>query len=359
MTAAANNPLRQAAVLIRSLAPDAAAAMLGRLSVDEATALRAAIKELGDFDEDEKLLVVEQLRQPETTPSTSRVSTDGAVELQLGTTEPEPLKAATPTVPPAKVVPPPIDGAAYLGSLGDADPESISSYLDSEQPRAVALVLGHLPPQVAAGVLRGLPNNQRAEVVVQLADQGDADPDSLRVIAKGLSDWVDRRRSEQLRRESRVATIRQILAATPADEREEILRGLAKTEPEIAAALGVSRIAAPKPETGPVAAPPAPALAAIPFDQLHRLDSRGLAEAVGRLAPRTALLALAGAPEELLNKLVKGLSRTAASDLRARLLRVGPTTLAEIDRAQQTLGGAAAAITADRRLRRTTQAVGA
>lgn len=364
MTPAADNPLRQAAVLIRSLAPNAAAAMLGRLSAEEARALRTAIRELGDVEEHEREQVADQLRKPTETDSdptaapavpAPTVSEDGAVELQLGTSTPE--STASPARPPEPTPEAPlIDGAAWLGSLGDTEPKLVAAYLSSEQPRAMAVVLGYLPPNLSAGVLQHLPAEQRSEVVAQLAEQGDADPDSLRVIATGLSDWIDKHQAEQTRRENRVATIRKILAATPARDREDILRGLTKTEPEIAASLGVTAPAPVAPdrvtEASPVSAPAEPTPAAIPFAELHRLDGRALAEAVGKLDSRTALLALAGAPDELLRQLTRGLPRSAAADLRSRLHRVGPTTLAEIDRAQADLAAAAGQIAAGRRAQR-------
>lgn len=369
MTPVADNSLRQAAVLIRSLGPEAAAAMLGRLSAEEARALRTAIHELGEIDEGERMRVADQLRQPEANAAesdaapvapASTVSEDGAVELQLGTSTPAPEPPAAPRSQPAPVEKPLIDGGAWLRSLGDANPILIATYLSEEQPRAMAVVLGYLPPDLSAGVLQHLPAEQRSRVVAQLAEQGDADPDSLRVIANGLSDWLDRHQAEQTRRESRVATIRKILAATPARDREDILRGLTKTEPEMAASLGVtlSPPAATTPPTTPPTTPAAPAAVSkpsapsIPFAEMDRLDGRALAEAVGKLDSRTALLALAAAPESLVRQLTRGLPRAAAADLRSRLHRVGPTTLAEIDRAQEALSAATGQVVASRRAKR-------
>ena len=346
MTPVAENSLRKAAVFVRGLAPDAAAAMLGRLSAEEARALHTAIAEL-DGNEGSA-----------TSHSAAPASEDGSVELQLSTTayQPAPKRAPQPERETE-----PLDGAAWFRQLRDADPQAIADYLSREQPRAIAVVLSYLPPGLSASVLQCLPQDEQPRVVAQLADQDDADPDSLRVIATGLADWVRRHQEEHQRRSTRVATIRQIVAATPEDKRRGLLATLAASEPHLAASLADL---APPPNPAPVVVKPAPAPRPQPtptltFEDLRRIDGRALAEAVGALDARTALLALAAAPEEILSNLTAGLPRTAARELRQRIHRVGPTTLTEIDRAQAALALAVEKVVNQRRAQRTTLARGA
>lgn len=345
MPTVAENSLRKAAVFLRSLDRDAAASMLGRLSADEARALRAAVAALDGFDDHERDAVVTAMRG-----ARRQSSADGTVELALSDLEP-PARQATETT-----FLPPRDGADWARSLRDADPRAIADYLAREQPRAVAAVLGYLPAELGAAVLQRLPADERRRVVAQLARQGEADPDSLRVIAAGLTEWVRRQREDHERRSMRVATIRQIVAATPESERRDLLAGLSEFEPEVAASLAdlaprpepapqaqrdVKRLEPTEPGTISLERPPTPS---IPLEDLVRVDGRALAAAVATLPPRAALLALAGAPKELVDRLANGLPRHVARDLRGRLNRVGPTTLAEIDRAQQLFAEAVAAI---------------
>lgn len=359
-------PIRQAARFFRSLESSAAEAMLARLSPDEASALRAAIAGLGE---------------PE--PALPAALDRGGVELCLGgETPPDPTPAAeakpsaTPIKSPAAAAAnesdaAPIDGAEWLRSLREADPQAIADYLSREQPRAIAVVLGYLAPDLSAGVLRSLPAVERGRVVAQLASAGDADPDSLRVIAGGLAAWVNGRNAERRRRSDRLEAIRKILAATPESERGDLLADLAQSDPQAVAELrpnqpptAADSEAEPTPATTPdrqphqaeppawVARTPAPPATVIPFNQLHRLDSRALAEAASLLDGRSALLALAGASDALFARLTGGMSRKAAAELRRRVHRVGPTTLAEIDRAQAALAEAAARVVARRRSQR-------
>lgn len=338
MTPVADNSLRQAADFIRGLDADAAEAMLCRLSTEEASALRAAISTAAE-------------------PAGPTVSSDGAVELQLGGDRDEAPEKQTP-VPPTPS-PPPFDGAAWLRSLRDADPATIAAYLSREQPRAIAMVLGYLSPELSAGVLQNLTEHEQARVVAQLADQRDADPDSLRILASGLAEWVKQQQEEAERRHHRVATIRQILAATPTERRRRLLTELAGADPEVAASLTDLM---PRQEPTPQASLPQkrpPAAPPLPLEELARLDGRALAEAIGRLNARTALLALAAAPEGVIERLANGLPRKAAADLRSRINRVGPTTLTEIDRAQTALAQAAGQVVAHRQTARAALSGGA
>ncbi|MEQ8847908.1 FliG C-terminal domain-containing protein [Botrimarina sp.] len=332
-------PIRRAARFIQNLDAQAAEAMLARLTPGEASSLRAAIAQL------------DAAAQP------ADRSDAGGVELHLSTAAAAAPPPAPATTSPATTIPVaanPPDGAEWLRSLRDADPRAIAEFLSREQPRAIAVVLGYLEPGLSAAVLAELPTAERGRVVAQLASAGEADPDSLRVIASGLADWVQTKEAERRRRSDRLESIRRILAATPERDRRALLDGLAVTDPEAAAELSEadSEPATPAPTqplkkpTPPRAAQPAPP--PIAFDELHRLDARALAEAAGQLDGRTALLALAGASDALFARLTNGMTRKAAAELRRRVHRVGPTTLAEIDRAQLALAGAAARVVARR-----------
>lgn len=349
MTPVAENPLDKAAEFIRGLPPDAAEAMLGRLSAEEAQTLRTAIARLEPQPE------VDQATPP------GAVSVDGSVELQLSGPSPAEAQQVAPE-PTIREAPEAIDGAEWLRDLTDADPGEIAAYLSREQPRAIAAVLGYLRPELSAGVVHCLPTDEQAAVVSRLAVQQDADPDTLRVIASGLRDWLEVQRNEKTRWATRVATIRQIVVAAPEATRANLLQGLSQNEPKIAAALAdlaprkePSRQASPPPRAeAPSQAPPA-----IAFEALDRFDGRTLANALGSLDPRCALLALAGASESLLQKLASGLPGSVARDLRQRIHSVGPTTLAEIDRSQATFAAAVARLVARRREERAKQKVGA
>lgn len=357
MPTLADNPLRHAAVFIRTLDADSAATMLSRLSADEAKRLRAAIRELGEVDPEERQRVAAEWdgsQAPGPEPTTLDLTAGEGVELDLSSAAIDsPLvDAPAPAIESDAAKP---DALEWLRTIEDADPRAIAEYLAGEQPSAVAVVLAHLPAQAAAGVLQCYSPAEQTELLALLAVQDEADPDSVRVLASGLTEWVQQQRERSERRTSRLSAIREILAATPDSARTRLQRQLAESVPEIKPTLltrPLTKPASSPPAIAlPLAEPPLPAATApsIPFDELARVDGRALTLALAELDPRAALLALAAAPRELLDRVTEGLPRAAGRDLRRRINRVGPTTLTEIDRAQLALAEAVGRIVERRR----------
>ena len=349
-----DNSLRQAAVFVRSLDADAAATMLARLSAGEAKALRSAIRELGEVRPEERRHVASELDKAHAEPDEPPAGESVGVELDLTAGIEAPSEVAA---PPAEYVAP---SANWLTTVEDAEPQAIADYLAGEQPAAVAVVLGSLPPRLSAGVLECFPASEQADLLGRLAEQDEADPDSVQVLASGLAAWIDEKREAQARRSSRLAAIRDILDASPASTRDRLLDRLSDSMPELAPKPVVASTPAATPLSQPLASPsyspiPTPEIA---FESLHRVDSRTLAAGLAQLTPRTALLALAAAPTELVDRLASGLPRAASRDLRDRIKRVGPTTLTEIDRAQLALAESVSTIVSQRRTARAAEMAG-
>lgn len=354
MTPATEKPieqsLTQAADFVRGLSPEAASAIVERLPQEEASKLREAIARIAVRPSDQPI------------DDSELVSTDGTVELKLSGIEAPQPESLPPAERPQPQTAAPTYGEDWLRSLNEADPRAIADYLSKEQPRAVAAVLSYLPAAIGAGVIQSLPAEEQGNVVAQLAIHKEADPESLRVIATGLAAWLKERSEETNRRQARVATIREIVLASPPATRGRLMRDLQRNEPEIAAALQdlVPANPVPKPAitkpapTKPVQTPPP----SIRFEDLARVDGRTLAQALGQLEARVALLALAGATEDLIKRLESGLPKRVAKDLRTKIHRVGPTTLAEIDQAQAAFSEAVGAIVALRKAARAKQRAG-
>lgn len=361
-----NNSLRKAAVFIRSLPPEAAATLIGRLSHEEATALRSSIAQLGEVDSAEREEVAEQLRE-DVAFTPQETNKDSGVELSLGSAA---MSASVSTLP-AEVE----THADSFGQLRDADPTAIATYLAGEQPRAVSLVLSYLPAETSAAVLAEYSDAEQANLLMQMSQLGEADPASVRVVASGLSDWIQHQNEERRLRADRMETVRAVLAASPAKQRSGLVKQLTQSDPTLASELGrfVEEIPQPVRTVTPPASnirrksgadgsprialrkptqpklPPAPWLS---FGDLDRLDGPAIVQALSQLDGRTALLALAGASDALLARLETGLSKQSTKELQRRIAHLGATTLTEVDRAQQALAASAEKIVVARRLAR-------
>lgn len=335
--------MRKAAHFLRGLAPEAATAVLSRLTADEAAALRAAVSELSEEESP-------QTSTPNTgsLPTTTKDATTAlpaaalqGVELHIGAQAAEASRLPippSPTPPTALAPTTPQTDAAWFESIRNADPGAVAEFLRAEHPRTAALVLSYLGVGLASAVVAAYPEEEQSRLLALLSEQGDADPESVGVIAKELAEWLRKQDDEKRRRADRLTTIRSIIEATPAARRKRLVERLREDDPDLVDELGFHAVEAavpaspePEPITEPDSAPRPPAVS---YAQLERLDARVLARALGMLDGRTALLALAEASDPLLTRVESRLSRKAARELRRRLTRIGPTTLGEIDRAK-------------------------
>jgi flagellar motor switch protein FliG len=352
--------LRKAAILIRSLDADTAATLLGQLSPTEAKSLRMAIQSLGPIEADERADVAAEFRR--VAPVAAEDPRAG-VEIDLSDTS----ASIAGSMQVARAATKPFE------FLEHARIESLVPYLAREQSQTIAVVLSYLAPDRAALVLAALPARLQAETIERLSAQGDTDPASLHVLERELAAWLSRQQSTRTRPARRTDTVAAILAAADERARGDILTNLAKHNRELAEEVSPQTIFEPriaKPAT-PAQSLPSPEVASIrpsleppaiaavgpslplrpriKFDDLARLDHATLAAILRTAESEVLVLALAGADEELIDRIATQMPRPVAKTFRLRLRQLGPTRLRDVAAAQQDVAEVAAKILHARR----------
>jgi Flagellar motor switch protein len=69
--------------------------------------------------------------------------------------------------------------AASFDALQKADPQQLAKFIHSEHPQTIALVLSHLNPSQAAGLLFSLPPEMRADVALRMANLDQISPEII------------------------------------------------------------------------------------------------------------------------------------------------------------------------------------
>lgn len=300
--------LRKAAILVASLEPEHAAAMLAQMSPAQAQALREAVDDLGEIDAVEQGDVIEEFFRigplvPDEDPA--------GIELDA----PLPASMAERMARPS----PPSEGAganAPFRFLHEAPPQKLAPYLEREHPQTIALVISHLPADRAAEILAHMSGQLQTEVARRLIDLEETDADVLREVEQGLEAWL----SEQLRSEGRqtagVAALAGILGAANPRARHEILSNLARHDRELAGKLEL------------------PVAAALPFADLARMDSASLAVVLHHADFELLVLALAGAAPQFAERAIELMGPDDAAALGDALCHLGPTRLSDVEEAQ-------------------------
>ncbi|MBV8896046.1 MAG: flagellar motor switch protein FliG, partial [Acidobacteriaceae bacterium] len=73
--------------------------------------------------------------------------------------------------------------SANFDSLQKADPQQLAKFIHNEHPQTIALILSHLNPSQAAGLLISLPSELRADVALRMANLDQISPEIISKIA--------------------------------------------------------------------------------------------------------------------------------------------------------------------------------
>lgn len=200
--------------------------------------------------------------------------------------------------------------------LHDAQYGNLSPFLQNEHPQTIAVVVSHLRADQAAGLLTQLPPELQADVLSRLVDLEETSPEVLQEIERGLESWLSRQAQADGRRHAGLATVIRILEAAPGAAGQRLWANVALHAPHLARQL-------PRRQWS--------------YRDLERLDDEALDVLYRAADPRIASLALAGSSGAWVERWLAVLPPREARFLRQSWNELGPTSLRDIERAQQEL----------------------
>ncbi len=375
---ASQQTLRKAAILIDSLDPQSADALLEQMPGEQAARVRSMVMHLGNVPAAERERVIEEFMRGD---SPQRSVRDDGVELDDSLAE----KLKRRPMVPASISD---DGDAPAETqpfrfLHEAAVETLASFLRHEHPQTIAVIASHLPAERAAGLLARLGGSLQAEVVRRIAELDDADPEVIREVEAQIEFLLSEQLHTHQRRSAGLAAVRAILEAADFDDRQELLSRIQQHDRELASRLAPpenpvgskaervpparpsteSRAEAdapsPTPATLPMNPPRAPEAANSPrspevvldFADLSRFDDQSLAVVFQAADPQVSLLALTGASSDLVERIVSRLPAREGKSLLRRIEQSGPVRLRDLDAAQTQMARLAARLAAQGRIR--------
>jgi flagellar motor switch protein FliG len=312
-TKLSNDGLRKAAILVASLDTAAADVVLDQLTPDQARQVREIVIELEDIDQGEQRRIIDEFFHtgPAAPADDTGVQLDGRLAWLAS------RGGGTQVV--EKPVSSPAPAAQPFRFLHDTEADKLVRALASERPQTIALVLSHMPPAKSGAVLGRLPENIQAEVVRRLVDMEETDPEILREVEEALrgrlSQYVEtKRRDPQAGTPARLQAVAGILHATDGRTGIRILDNLASHDRTLAEKLMPRQMA---------------------FDDLADLDDDVLAETVDEAGPELMLPALLGAAQELVDRFLNCLPAVDALALHHKLTHPGPIRLRDVEEARR------------------------
>jgi flagellar motor switch protein FliG len=201
-----------------------------------------------------------------------------------------------------------------IDALKWMDPRTVAEVVRNEHPQIIATILAHLNAQQAADVLVRFAPADQADIAMRLARLDEVPESAL----QELDAIVERQTKETVAlRTSRLGGVK-----TAAD----MLNFLA---PAVQSAV----LDAIKEEDGTLSEQLKDAL--FVFDNLLKLDDRGMQSILREVQSDTLSVALKGADETLRDKVFKNMSKRAAEILRDDIASKGPVRLADVEAAQK------------------------
>jgi flagellar motor switch protein FliG len=196
--------------------------------------------------------------------------------------------------------------------LAEARAEDVAELLRDEHPQVAALVLSHLPADLAAGVLEQWPAEEQADLLRRIARVEPVLPRALEVLeARLLQRFVERgggyRRPHGL--DAAVAMLNKVERATE----RQVLKGLADVDPPLAETIK-SRM--------------------FLFEDLASLSPRVLQYVLRRLNKKDLAVALRLVHPENQAIFFANMGKEAAEEVRTEMVETGPVPVREAEAAQ-------------------------
>ncbi len=200
--------------------------------------------------------------------------------------------------------------AVPFGFLKKLGADNLLTFIVEEHPQTIALVMSHLPPNISAEVLAGLPFNKQAEVVRRIANMEQTSPEVVQDVEKGLERRMTSSFSQQLEKAGGVPMVAQILNVTDRMTNKGILENLEEDDVELVDEIRRLMFV---------------------FDDLLKLDNKAIQALLKEVDNKQWAVALKGASEEIREKVLGNLSQRAADMLREEMEYLGPVKVSDVE----------------------------
>jgi flagellar motor switch protein FliG len=209
------------------------------------------------------------------------------------------------------------DDVSGIESLKWMDAGAVAELMRNEHPQIVAAILVHLESEQAADVLKQFTERQRNEVLVRVATLDGIQPSAMRdlndVLSKVLAGSASRVTKTHLGGVKPAAEIINMLGGTLETSVIDYIRS---ADNDLAQRILDNMFT---------------------FDDLMRLDDKGIQSLMKEIQTESLVIALKGATPELREKIFRNMSTRAAETLREDLESRGPVRVSEVEAEQKEL----------------------
>lgn len=309
----------KAVVLLTSLSPALAEAVLARLKPDLSGRLRGKLKRPGTNQPPETveqiMAEVKGLIGPSNGGDATILPLPPPAERSASSAQ----RATAPPAPKATVPPPDLDAFGDpVSALRDLPVPQLATALTGEQGRTVALVLDCLEATPAGEVLKRLPAELRREASMHLGRAPNVSLPLLQRVARALMQKCRAANAGPTPQNgnARIQKLADMLRLLPKADRMEVLAAMEQHDGATAALIKDLLYT---------------------FDDLLNIEDRSIQKLLADIDSKALATALKGASQEIMEKVSANLSKRAKERLQEEMELLGFVSAAQVAQAQQTV----------------------
>jgi flagellar motor switch protein FliG len=204
--------------------------------------------------------------------------------------------------------------AASFDVLQKADPQQLAKFIHSEHPQTIALILSHLNPSQAAGLLFSLPPELRSDVALRMANLDQISPEIIAKIAGIIGSRL--KSLGELSRESYggVRAVAEMFNRLDSGTSKEILENIERSDANLVETIRHLMFV---------------------FDDILLIDQMAIKEVLSKVDRKILTIALKGVSDQLKAHFLSAMSARGSEMLREDMDALGPIKIKEVESAQQ------------------------
>ena len=196
------------------------------------------------------------------------------------------------------------------------DPKTIASFIRSEHPQTIAIILVHLDSGLSAGILEELPPALQSEVLFRMAELENIPPGVVEDIDLALQEEISMIKSFEGQKQGGVRVVAEILNQMDSSMETAIMKGFEEQKQTLAEEIRKLMFV---------------------FEDLIQVDDKSIMAILKEVNNENLMTALKTASDELKEKIFKNMSERASQMLREDLEVMGPVRLKDVEAAQQAI----------------------
>jgi flagellar motor switch protein FliG len=212
------------------------------------------------------------------------------------------------------------EGTGAVQQLSELDIPTILGIIDREHPQTLAVILSQMAPNRAAEISSKMTPERQAQVILRLAQLEGIPNTVIEEIEKQFAAEIASLSTGSRQTIDGVKAAGNLLKHLDSERSEALLEELGSLDAALVTELKK---------------------ALFTFEDLQRIDGRGLQALLKEVSTENLVLALKTASEVIREKVFNSVSSRASQMLREELELLGPTRLADVEAAQQTVVEAA------------------